>query len=159
MAYHLTQTPLMARSQDSFNKRENEKKRQKKKKDKLQKKEERKSTETKDFEDMIAYVDEFGNITDTPPDPKNKEKINAEDIQLGVPKQEPIDPADLIRNGVVTYYNQSKGYGFIKDLESQESIFFHINGLLDEVQERDKVTFETEMGQKGLNAIKVKLLN
>jgi cold shock CspA family protein len=151
----------MGRSQDSFNKRENEKKRQKKKKDKLQKKEERKANadKTKDFDDMIAYVDEFGNITDTPPDPKQKEKIKAEDIEVGVPKQEPIDPADLIRNGVVTYYNQSKGYGFIKDLDSQESIFFHVNGLLDEVQERDKVTFETEMGQKGLNAIKVALLN
>lgn len=151
----------MGRSQDSFNKRENEKKRQKKKKDKLQKKEERKANtdKTKDFDDMIAYVDEFGNITDTPPDPKQKEKIKAEDIVVGVPKQEPIDPADLIRNGVVTYFNQSKGYGFIKDLDSQESIFFHVNGLLDEVQERDKVTFETETGQKGLNAIKVALLN
>ena len=151
----------MGRSQDSFNKRENEKKRQKKKKDKLQKKEERKANadKTKDFDDMIAYVDEFGNITDTPPDPKQKEKIKAEDIEVGVPKQEPIDPADLIRNGIVTYYNQSKGYGVIKDLDSQESIFFHVNGLLDEVQERDKVTFETEMGQKGLNAIKVALLN
>jgi len=150
----------MGRSQDSFNKRENEKKRQKKKKDKLQKKEDRKANadKTKDFDDMIAYVDEFGNITDTPPDPKQKKKVKAEDIEIGVPKQEPIDPADLIRNGIVTYYNQSKGYGFIKDLDSQESIFFHVNGLLDEVQERDKVTFETEMGQKGLNAIKVALI-
>lgn len=149
----------MARSQDSFNKREQEKRRQKKKKDKLQRKEERKGEKIQDFDDMIAYVDEFGNITDTPPDPSEKEKINVEDIEIAVPKQEPIDPADLIRTGVVTYYNQSKGYGFIKDLDSQESIFFHVNGLLDEVQERDKVNFETEMGQKGLNAIKVKLLN
>lgn len=149
----------MARSQDSFNKREQEKRRQKKKKDKLQRKEERKTEKTQDFDDMIAYVDEFGNITDTPPDPNEKEKINVEDIEIAVPKQEPIDPADLIRTGVVTYYNQSKGYGFIKDLDSQESIFFHVNGLLDEVQERDKVNFETEMGQKGPNAIKVKLLN
>jgi cold shock CspA family protein len=149
----------MGRSQESFNKRENEKKRQKKKKDKFQKKEERKanSDKSKDFEDMIAYVDEYGNITDTPPDPSKKEKIKSEDIEVNVPRQAPPDPADLIRRGKVSFFNASKGYGFIRDKDNNDSIFVHINGLEDSVQEGDNVTFETEKGPKGLNAIKVKL--
>ena len=104
---------------------------------------------------MIAYVDDFGNITDTPPDPDKKKVLNLEDIQLGAKKEEPIDPADLIRKGNISFFNEEKGYGFIRDERSQESIFFHVNGLNTPVKEKDKVTFETEMGQKGLNAIKV----
>ncbi|MDX9846765.1 MAG: cold shock domain-containing protein [Tenuifilaceae bacterium] len=147
----------MGRSQESFNKRENEKKRQKKKQDKLQKKEERKSSSEKaSFDDMIAYVDQFGNITDTPPDPSTKEKIKSEDIEIGVPRQAPPDPEDLIRRGKVAFFNTSKGYGFIRDKDTQESIFVHVNGLEEEIQEGDNVTFETEKGPKGLNAIKVK---
>jgi cold shock CspA family protein len=148
----------MGRSQESFNKRENEKKRTKKKQDKQQKKEDRKanSEKGKSLDDMIAYVDAFGNITSTPPDPISKSTIKAEDIQIGVARQAPIDPADLIRKGKVTFFNNSKGYGFIRDDENQESVFVHINGLEEAVQEGDKVTFETEQGPKGLNAIKVK---
>jgi cold shock CspA family protein len=82
--------------------------------------------------------------------------ILSENIQIGVPKQEDMVQPDIIRNGVLTFFNESKGYGFIKDLQSQESIFVHINGLMEAVSENDKVTFETERGQKGLNAIKVK---
>jgi len=149
----------MARSQDTFNKRENEKKRLKKQKDKLQKKEERKSNSEKgkDFNDMIAYVDEFGNITSTPPDPKTREKIKQEDIIIGVARQAPPDPSELIRKGKVAFFNNSKGYGFIRDKVTNDSVFVHINGLIDSIQEGDSVTFETEKGPKGLNAIKVKL--
>ena len=108
---------------------------------------------------MLAYVDEFGNITDTPPDPTRKRQvIKAEDIEIGVSKQEAPDPADLIRKGIVTFFNESKGYGFIRDQVTQESIFVHVNGLEDEVGENDKVTFETEKGLKGPNAIRVKLV-
>jgi cold shock CspA family protein len=57
---------------------------------------------------------------------------------------------------VISFFNESKGYGFIKDLQSQESIFVHINSLEEAVKENDKVTFETEQGPKGLSAIKVK---
>jgi cold shock CspA family protein len=147
----------MGRSQESFNKRENEKKRQKKKKDKLQKKEERKASPDKgSFDDMIAYVDEFGNITDTPPDPKDKKKVKKEDIEIAVPRQAPPNPEDLIRKGKVAFFNSSKGYGFIRDKDTQESIFVHVNGLTEEIQEGDNVTFETEKGPKGLNAINVK---
>jgi len=151
----------MGRSQVSFNKRENEKKKAKKKQDKLKKMEERKANaeKGKDLDDMIAYVDEFGNITDTPPDPSKKEKVKAEDIQVAVAKQEPIDPADLIRKGIVSHFNHSKGYGFIKDIKTQETFFVHVNSLEEEIQERDKVTFEAEMGMKGMQAVNVKIVN
>ncbi len=150
----------MGRSQETYNKKEKEKKRLKKKKEKIQKKEDRKagSEKGKSLEDMLAYVDEDGNITSTPPDPSKKKKIKAEDIEVGVSKQEEPDPADLIRKGTVTFFNDSKGYGFIKDHETQESVFVHVHGLTDPVTEGDKVIFETEMGQKGPNAVRVKLL-
>ena len=152
----------MGKSQETFNKKEKEKKRLKKKQDKEQKKEERKanSDKGKPIDEMLAYVDEDGNITSTPPDPtKKKSVIKTEDIEIGISRQAAIDPADLIRKGTVTFFNESKGYGFIKDLESQDSIFVHVNGLEDEIKEGDKVSFETEKGQKGLNAVKVKLVS
>lgn len=150
----------MGKSQETFNKKEKEKKRLKKKQDKEQKKEERKanSDKGKSIDEMFAYVDDEGNISSTPPDPKKKNVIKSEDIEIGISRQAALDPADLIRKGTVTFFNESKGYGFIKDLESQDSIFVHVNGLEDEVKEGDKVSFETEKGQKGLNAVRVKLV-
>ena len=146
----------MAKSQQSFNKSEREKKRLKKRKDKQKKIEERRAnTESAGFEDMIAYVDEFGNITDTPPDPTKKKKVDAESIQISVPKRGK-EEVEIVHSGKVEFYNDSKGFGFIKDLNSQEKFFFHINGVIDEVVENDKVTFELEQGMKGINAVKVK---
>ena len=149
----------MGRSQETFSKKEKEKKKMQKRKDKLHKKEERKanSNKGKDIEEMLAYVDENGNITSTPPDPKKKKVVNKEEIQIGIPKQEALTQADLIRNGTVTFFNDSKGYGFIKEQETQETIFVHINGLVDKIKEGNKVTFEVEKGLKGLNAVNVKL--
>ena len=149
----------MGKSQETFSKKEKEKKKIKKRKDKEEKKEERKANTSKGkgIDDMLAYVDENGNITDTPPDPLKKKKVvNQEDIQVSVSRQEPIDPADLIRKGTVTFFNDSKGYGFIKDHETQESVFVHMNGLMAPIKENDKVTFEVENGPKGLNAVRVK---
>jgi cold shock CspA family protein len=150
----------MGRSQESYNKKEKEKQRQKKRQDKLQKKEERKSVSSKgkSLDDMIAYVDEEGNLSDTPPDPKKKKTIKKEDIQIGVSRKEDMDPADLIRRGTVSFFNESKGYGFIKDHETQESIFVHANSLSEPIKEHDKVTFETQKGPKGLNAVNVHLI-
>lgn len=108
---------------------------------------------------MLAYVDDNGNITATPPDPKNKKIVKVEDIQISVSRQEALDPVDLIRKGTVTFFNASKGYGFIKDQDTQESIFVHQNGLTSPVQENDKVTFEVEQGPKGPNAVNVKAIS
>ncbi|MBR7720617.1 cold shock domain-containing protein [Microvirga sp. SRT04] len=106
---------------------------------------------------MFAYVDEDGNITTTPPDPTKKRVIKDEDIQISVRKQEDREPEDTTRTGTVTFFNTSKGYGFIKDSQSQESIFVHANALGGlTIGEGDKVTFETEMGMKGPNAVRVK---
>ncbi|MEJ7693437.1 cold shock domain-containing protein [Daejeonella sp.] len=148
----------MARSTETFNKKEKEKKRLKKQKEKRERAEERKENvvKGKSLDEMMAYVDENGNITSTPPDPTKKKKIITEDIQIATPKQEAIQPGDLIRKGKVTFFNESKGYGFIKDSESQESIFVHINELSEAVGENDKVTFELEAGQKGMTAVRVK---
>lgn len=150
----------MGRSQETWNKKETEKKKQKKRKEKEERKEERKANagENTSLEDMMAYVDEYGNITSTPPDPtKVKKIISADDIVIGVPKHDPSAPVDVIRKGIVTFFNESKGYGFIKDSGNQESIFVHANGLVDQIKENNKVTFEIEMGPKGPNAVSVKL--
>ena len=147
----------MARSQDTFNKKEKEKKRLKKRQEKLARKEERRAnSEGGGLENMMAYVDENGVIVDTPPDPSVKKKeIKASSIEIGVPKREAINTVDENR-GKVSFFNTSKGYGFIKDLSSQESYFVHVNGLLEDINEGDTVTFELEKGQKGLNAVNVK---
>jgi cold shock CspA family protein len=148
----------MAKSQQTWNKKDREQKKQKKKKAKEQRKEERKANATTaDSENMIAYVDEYGNLTSTPPDPAKKIKISAENIVISVPKRETLEATDVIRNGIVTYFNDSKGYGFIRDTETQESIFTHINEHIDSIKENDRVTFQIERGQKGFNAVKVKL--
>ncbi len=147
----------MARSQESFNKKEKEKKRLKKKKDKQQKREERRSnvSEGGGLDSMIAYVDENGNITDTQPDPLKKKKIDAKSIEIGIPKKEEGETIS-IRKGRVEFFNDSKGFGFIKELGTQEKYFVHVNGLLEEIMENDMVTFELERGLKGMNAVRVK---
>jgi cold shock CspA family protein len=141
----------MAKSKETFNKKEKEKKRSKQRQEKNEKMEERRANATKGkkLEDMMAYLDENGNLTSTPPDPSKRRVVNAEDIQLGVPKRIPSDPAELIRNGVVAFFNEAKGFGFINDLQSGERVFVHINQLKDAISENDKVTFEIEMGPRG----------
>ena len=148
----------MAKSKESFSKKEKQKLKQKKRKEKAEKKEERKanSGKGKGLDDMIAYVDEHGRLSSTPPDPASRKKVNSEDIQISVPKQENIEPGDDLRKGTITFFNDSKGYGFIKDHVSQESIFVHLSGLIDEVRENDVVTFKVEKGHKGLSAVEVK---
>ncbi len=147
----------MAKSQQTFSKIEKEKKKLKKREEKQKKKQERRANSNKGngLDSMIAYVDENGYTTDTPPDPTKKKKIKAEHIEIGVPKREK-EEFDPIRKGKVAFFNDSKGYGFINDTETQERYFVHVNGLMQEVKENDKVTFELERGQKGMNAVKVK---
>jgi len=148
----------MAKSQETWSKKEKEKKRQKKKEDKAQRKEERKAN-AKDgsLDNMLAYVDEYGNITSTPQDSSKKKKINPELIEIGVPRRKPSEEINVNRKGIVTFFNDSKGFGFIRDIETQESIFTHINAHLDPIKENDRVTFRVEQGQKGLNAVEVKI--
>jgi CspA family cold shock protein len=60
-------------------------------------------------------------------------------------------------NGTVKFFNDSKGFGFIKEENSTKEYFVHSSGLIDNIKEDDQVTFELEMGKKGLNAVNVKL--
>ena len=148
----------MGRSQETFGKKEREKKKAKKRKEKEEARLARKEEGKSSWDDMIAYVDENGMITDTPPDPtKKKEVIKAEDIVLGIPQKDDSD-VDPVRNGTVTFFNHDKGYGFIKDSDNQESIFVHINNVTEEISEGNRVSFEIQPGMKGPEATKVKVI-
>ena len=100
----------MGRSTETFSKKENEKKRLKKQKEKKEKAEDRKanSDKGKSLDDMMAYVDENGNLTTTPPDPTKRVAIDVNDIQIGVPKQTEQSPEDAIRTGIVSFFNDQK---------------------------------------------------
>ena len=147
----------MARSQETFGKKEKEKKRLKKRQDKQSKKEERKAaSEGGGLDNMMAYLDEDGNIVDTPPDPTIKKKIiKASSIEIGVPKRED-EPVAKDHTGKVSFFDDSKGFGFILDTISQEKYFVHVSGLIDEIVEGNSVSFELERGMKGMNAVRVK---
>jgi cold shock CspA family protein len=147
----------MGRSHESFNKKEVRNKKEKKRKEKEKKRLARKESDKSSLDDMIAYVDENGNITDTPPDPSKKTEVNVEDIEISIPNRDSREELDPIRKGVVTFFNDSKGYGFIKDLETQESVFVHINNVLEDIKENNIVSFEVGMGPKGPAASQVKL--
>lgn len=148
----------MGRSQESFNKKEVRNKKEKKRKEKEQKRLARKEGDKSgNLDDMIAYVDEHGNITSTPPDPtKKKEEIDVDDIQISVPKRSEEDEEDPIRKGTVNAFFDSKGFGFIKDIETKESVFFHVSNVVDDVIEGNLVSYEVEMGPKGPVAVNVK---
>lgn len=147
----------MGRSQESFNKKNVRSKKEKKRKAKEEKRNARKEGEKKSsLDDMIAYVDEHGRILDAPPDPAEKEEVDVEDIKLGVPSRE-VSEEDLIRKGIVSFFNDAKGYGFIKDLETKQNLFVHINNCHEEIKEGNLVSFEIGAGQKGPAAMNVKL--
>ncbi len=145
---------------ETWNKKERQKKKQKEKLDKAEKMKERKDNagKGKSLNDMMAYVDENGVITATPPDPKKRKEIKLEDIEIGVPQYVPLTEAELTRSGKVTFFNHEKGFGFIKDLVSQQSVFVHVNNLSAAINENDKVSFEIGHGPKGPVAVNVKLV-
>ncbi|WP_101690200.1 cold shock domain-containing protein [Dysgonomonas massiliensis] len=144
----------MAKS-NSFNKREVEKRKQEKRKEKQQRKEERKNNPTNSFEDMIAYVDENGMIIDTPPEAR-EETIDVEDIEISVPKKaETEEIVDF--SGRVEFFDETKGFGFIKDRNSVNKYFFHKSNAEEGIKENNIVSFKLERGSKGMNAVDVKI--
>jgi len=145
----------MAKSQQTFSKKEKEIKRLKKRKEKEEKKSERKANaKGGDLESMLAYLDENGNIVDSPPDPTKKVEIDADSIVLGTPKKEDEEPK--VYEGKVSFYDGSKGFGFILDNVTQEKYFVHFSKCVDKIAEGDKVSFDVEKGVKGLDAVNVK---
>lgn len=145
----------MAKS-NSFNKREVEKRKQEKRKEKQQRKEDRKNNPTSSFEDMIAYVDENGVISDTPPEEK-RESIELEDIEISTPKKTEADEVQEW-TGRVEFYDESKGFGFIKDRDTVNKYFFHRSNVEGEIKENNIVSFKLERGPRGMNAVEVKIV-
>jgi cold shock protein len=143
---------------ESFAKKEKEKQKARNKRDKAEKMQARKTNNNKgkSLEDMMAYLDEDGNITSKPPDGKKRREISLDEIQLGAA---PIAPEEIVKTGVVSFFNNEKGYGFITEERTRENIFVHSNNLLQPIKERDRVTFERERTPKGYSAIKVKKLS
>jgi len=148
----------MAKSQETMSKKEREKQKKRKAQDKQEKMMDRKNNKkSTKLEDMMAYLDENGNLTDKPPiDFRKKKVFRQEDIQVSVPRLEER-PQDELRTGIVTFFNDHKGFGFINDAETRERIFFHVNDLAAPVVENNKVTFRVEKSPKGLVAMDVTL--
>ena len=144
----------MAKSKETFNKREKEKQRQKEKREKREKMEERRANQPKgrSLDEMMAYIDENGNITSTPPDPRKIRLVNAEDIEIGVPKRG--EGEDPLNEGRIDYYSGDKGFGFIIQTDGTK-VFFHINQTTYPVKEGDVVNFMVERGPKGWSAVDV----
>lgn len=63
----------------------------------------------------------------------------------------------IMSTGTVKFFNETKGFGFIKVDGSSEEIFVHVSGLQDEIRQDDQVTFDVERGKKGMNAVNVRL--
>ncbi len=151
----------MAKSQQTYSKSEKEKKRLKKREDKQKKKEARKAeSDAAPAGIPFAYVDHNGNLVDTPPDPSLKVKVDAEEIILGIPKKEEGDREafDPVHTGKVSFFDTSKGFGFIIDDVDEQKYFTHVSGINGTITENDKVSFELEKGQKGMNAVKVTVI-
>lgn len=148
----------MGKSQETFGKKEVRTRKEKKRKEKEQKRAQKKTEGKKtSFEDMIAYVDEFGKISSVPPDPDKKTFISAESIDLNITKNSPELNESPERKGVVTFYNAAKGFGFIQDLQSNQRVFVHVNNILEPIEENNTVIFETGRGPKGVTALKVRI--
>jgi len=132
------------------NKRDTEKKKQEKRIEKQKRKDDRKQNGTNSFDEMIAYVDENGRLTSTPPDQQAPRKKSDEMPAIQTPKQEP-----KIYKGKVEFINDEKGFGFIKETGSIDKFFFHVSNLNVAVKIGDSVTFDVERGKKGMNAVNV----
>ncbi len=146
----------MGRSKETFGKKEVRNKQDKKRKDKEQRRQEKKVKGKKgSMDDMIAWVDENGMLTSVPPDLSKKKEIKIENIEIGTPKAEfRID--NKIRTGRLKNFDELKGFGFITDSETKESIFVHKTDCSEDIKIGCRVQFETENSLKGLKAVKVK---
>ncbi len=149
----------MGKSQETFGKKEVRKKKEKKRKEKEQRRALKKiEGKKRNFNEMIAYVDEFGKISSTPPDPEKKAVADEGSIELTITGNSPDSVSEPLRKGVVTFFNGSKGFGFIRDIKSDEKIFVHINNLIEPVKVNDFVVFELFNRQGGAAAKNVQLL-
>lgn len=144
----------MAKSKETFNKRAKEQKRLKERQEKREKMQERKLNGGKatSLEDMLAYVDENGNITDKAPDPKQRKLFRAEDIRIAI-------PAGNIRQashtGRLQFFDTEKGFGFIIDNVTQERVFVHHSNLDFTVALNDLLEYDLQHGDRGAAAVNI----
>jgi cold shock CspA family protein len=148
----------MAKGKQTFNKSEREKRKRKEKLQKEERREDRKANNKKgrSFEEMFAYVDEYGRLSNTPPDPTKKIEFKAEDVEVSTTRRVESEDDNGRHSGIVSFFNEEKGYGFIKESGSQESYFVHVTAVEQVPREGDKVTFRVEKNERGLAAVEVK---
>jgi len=107
---------------------------------------------------MIAYVDEYGNISSDPQEAGIREEIDPDEIEVSIPKSTSDANDDKVQTGIVSFYNVTKGFGFIRISGTQNDVFFHMKELLEPVKENNKVSFELGKGPKGLFAFNIQVL-
>jgi len=143
---------------DSFGKKEREKRKRQRKKEKEERKKMRQEeggTSTNEF----VFVDEFGNLTTVPPDQRRKKvEIDPETIPVSVPPDSERSDNPFERVGVVKFFNEAKGFGFIVDSETREDYFVHADNLHNPIRDNDRVSFELGKSPRGPVAIEVKLI-
>jgi cold shock CspA family protein len=141
---------------ETWSKRERELKKKNAKKKKEERKQERKENtdKGKSLNEMMAYVDEYGNLSDTPPDKTRKPEDDY--IPPVVGNRRDLNNENPVKTGVITFFDTGKGYGFIREADTRESIYVHVNSSSVELKENLKVLFEVQRGPKGLVAVNVK---
>ena len=141
----------MGQSQQTFRKKEIAKKKLQKRKEKEEKKAQREDSNDKGkaLEEMFAYVDENGNISDKPP--LKKYEFKEEDLIR--PEVE-----DVYSFGKVSFYNEAGQYGFIRDNETRENVYFNFKMLGFVLQQDQKVKFKSQSSKQGLQVTEVIVL-
>lgn len=138
---------MMSKFSESSGKKNIAQKKKKKRQDKIEKMEERRliSKKGKPLQDMLAYVDANGVITDTPPDPEALKKARESDMFV----MQAENGGAGVRNGTVQFFDSEKGFGFILDEQTKGRIFFHFSMLEEPVLVNDAVEFIIKPGQRG----------
>lgn len=144
---------------ETFSKRERRKKKIERRREKELRRDERRNTvvKSKSLEEMMAYVDENGNLSNTPPDPNKMHKIAASDIVIDIPRAAPDDP-EAVLTGIVNYFDPSKGYGFIINEQTKERLFVHVKSLAQpniELAMGDIVSYTAMRSPRGMQAVSV----
>jgi len=139
----------MSQSQQTFRKKEIAKKKLQKRKEKEEKRAQRQESNDKgkSLEEMFAYVDENGNISDTPP--VKKYEFKEEDL---------VRPEEEYAYGKVSFYNEVGQYGFIRDNETRENVYFNFKILGFVLHQDQKVKFKSKSSRQGLQVTEVIIL-
>lgn len=137
---------------ETFKKRTLQQRRARRRQEKIERRQQRRAEEAESYDEMIVYIDEFGNFTDVPPSEQKREKVKAENIDIGIGGI--AEQTEF--KGTITMFLSDKGYGFIREEDTGDSVFFHVNNANQPVAERDRVIYEKERTPKGYAAIRIR---